>query len=199
MLQGAEVSVGTFVTHNLIPATLGNIVGGAFFCRRARLGGLMVNNKLLLSQHLRSAHSPSSSQRIDFSSSSSIRRERASDFSCNWVAKSLPEDKSASKAAFSASRRGNGFVECFKLLFLLKRQAPTLRCLGRVGRFFGFLCRLVGTFSRKGPLFFTLSFRLPSAIIGITTREILDADRLLQRPRHDRPPYPEHSDRATRQ
>ncbi len=35
MLQGAEVSVGTFVTHNLIPATLGNIVGGAFF-----VGGL---------------------------------------------------------------------------------------------------------------------------------------------------------------
>ena len=35
MLQGAEVSVSDFVVHNLIPATLGNIVGGAFF-----VGGL---------------------------------------------------------------------------------------------------------------------------------------------------------------
>ena len=35
MLQGADVSVADFVLHNLIPATLGNIVGGAFF-----VGGL---------------------------------------------------------------------------------------------------------------------------------------------------------------
>ncbi len=31
MLQGAEVTWGTFIVDNLIPATLGNIVGGAVF------------------------------------------------------------------------------------------------------------------------------------------------------------------------
>ena len=31
MLEGAQVSVGQFVFDNLIPATLGNIAGGAIF------------------------------------------------------------------------------------------------------------------------------------------------------------------------
>lgn len=31
MMSGAEVSLGTFIADNLIPATLGNIVGGAVF------------------------------------------------------------------------------------------------------------------------------------------------------------------------
>ena len=35
MLQGADVSIADFVVHNLIPATLGNIAGGAIF-----VGGL---------------------------------------------------------------------------------------------------------------------------------------------------------------
>ena len=35
MLQGADVEIYDFVVRNLIPATLGNITGGAFF-----VGGL---------------------------------------------------------------------------------------------------------------------------------------------------------------
>jgi len=31
MMQGAPISIGTFLVKNLIPATLGNIVGGGFF------------------------------------------------------------------------------------------------------------------------------------------------------------------------
>ena len=31
MMQGADVSISTFAIDNLIPATLGNIVGGAIF------------------------------------------------------------------------------------------------------------------------------------------------------------------------
>ena len=31
MLEGAPVTAGTFVTANLIPATIGNILGGAIF------------------------------------------------------------------------------------------------------------------------------------------------------------------------
>ncbi len=31
MLEGADVSTATFITANLIPATVGNIVGGAAF------------------------------------------------------------------------------------------------------------------------------------------------------------------------
>ena len=31
IFEGADISWGTFVVKNLIPATLGNIVGGGFF------------------------------------------------------------------------------------------------------------------------------------------------------------------------
>ena len=31
MMQGADVSISAFAIDNLIPATLGNIVGGAIF------------------------------------------------------------------------------------------------------------------------------------------------------------------------
>ena len=31
MMQGAEVSVGSFLIDNLLPATIGNIIGGAVF------------------------------------------------------------------------------------------------------------------------------------------------------------------------